>query len=208
MGLVYRNVLKRFFDFTFALFLLAFLSPLIFTVAIILSIEHRGTPFFVQTRPGRNEDLFKIYKFKTMNDNTDKYGKLLSDKYRLTKVGKAIRKMSLDETPQLINVLLGQMSFVGPRPLLCSYLPYFSTKERLRAKVRPGITGLAQVNGRNTLNWDDRLALDVVYVESLSFKLDCTIIFKTLLQVFTANGLIIDPGSELENLDVQRKVNK
>jgi lipopolysaccharide/colanic/teichoic acid biosynthesis glycosyltransferase len=113
--------------------------------------------------------------------------------------------MSLDETPQLINVLLGQMSFVGPRPLLCSYLPYYTQKERLRSKVRPGITGLAQVNGRNTLTWNERLALDVVYVENFNFNLDCKILFKTILQVFTAKGLIIDPGSELANLDDTRK---
>jgi len=141
-----------------------------------------------------------------MSDRRDENGNLLPDSERLTKIGRVVRSLSLDELPQLINVLKGDMSLVGPRPLLPRYLPYYTSRERLRHTVRPGITGWAQVNGRNTINWDRRLALDVYYVENLSFKLDLKIFFKTLKNVFFKEDLIVDPGSIMKNLDDERKL--
>lgn len=140
-----------------------------------------------------------------MNDKTDKLGNLLPDKYRLTKTGRIIRKTSLDEIPQLINVLKGEMSLVGPRPLLIQYLPFYTERERKRHEVRPGITGLAQINGRNNLSWDKRLALDAEYVEKLTFLLDLNIIIKTIINVFTSKDINVLPGDSLKNLDDERR---
>ena len=177
----YRLYFKRIIDFVIALVGLIVLSPLFLILWIWLSIANKGAgAFFVQERPGKDEKIFKVIKFKTMNDRRDEKGDLLPDSERLTTIGRWIRSLSLDEIPQLINVLKGDMSLVGPRPLLPRYLPYYTSRERLRHTVRPGITGWAQVNGRNTINWDRRLALDVYYVENLSFKLDLKIFFKTL----------------------------
>ena len=142
-----------------------------------LGFTYRDTPFFFQVRAGRHSKEFKIFKFKTMNDKKDEQGNLLSDSERITKVGQILRKTSLDEIPQLINVIKGEMSLIGPRPLYMKYLPYYTEKERIRHTVRPGITGLAQVSGRNTIAWDARLKKDVEYVENLSFSLDIKIIF-------------------------------
>ena len=160
-------------------------------VTVGLWFANGGKPFFYQLRPGKGERIFKIIKFKTMNDRRDANGQLLPDAERLTKIGTFVRKTSLDEIPQLLNVLKGDMSLIGPRPLLVKYLPYYSKREQLRHTVRPGITGLAQVNGRNKLNWDDRLELDAQYVENLSFLLDIKILFRTIINVLLRKDIAV-----------------
>ncbi|MEW7291825.1 sugar transferase [Aquimarina sp. 2304DJ70-9] len=201
---MYKLFIKRIFDFCVALTLLLFISPIFLGISIFLAFANRGTPFFVQKRPGKNEKIFSIIKFKTMNDLTDEKGELLPDRDRLTTIGSFVRKTSLDELPQLINVLKGEMSFIGPRPLLIRYLPYYKESERIRHSIRPGITGLAQVSGRNLLNWDDRLGLDVDYVNKLSFVLDLKIILKTIQSVITSKDVVVDPQSVMINLDDER----
>lgn len=166
-----------------ALFLLLIAGPLIFLVAIILFFSNGGSPFFLQKRPGKNEKIFTIIKFKTMNDKKDSGGKLLPDSERLTSVGKFVRSSSLDELPQLLNVLLGDMSFVGPRPLLPEYLPLYNEDQKKRHNVKPGITGWAQVNGRNAISWQQKFEYDVWYVNNQSFYLDLKILYKTVLKV-------------------------
>ncbi len=203
---MYQKVLKPVIDFIVALVILLLLSPLFIIVLIGLTIANKGKPFFFQKRPGKDEHLFNIIKFKTMNDSKDEYGNLLSDSHRLTSLGSFVRKTSLDEIPQLINILKGDMSLIGPRPLLPRYLPYYSKREKLRHSVRPGITGWAQVNGRNTLDWDSRLALDVYYVENLSLSLDYNIFIKTLSKVIKRDNVITDPTSILKDLDEERKI--
>lgn len=203
---MYKNFFKRLIDFFVAFFGLLVLSPIFLLVTIGLFFANNGKPFFFQMRPGKDERIFKIIKFKTMNDKTDAQGNLLSDAKRLTKIGSFVRKTSLDEIPQLINILIGDMSLIGPRPLLLKYLPYYTDKERVRHSVRPGISGLAQVNGRNTVSWNDRLAFDVVYVENLSFKLDLQIFYKTVLKVIVSENIVIDPESIMQNLDDERRV--
>ncbi len=176
---------------------------------IALAIANNGKPFFFQKRPGKNERIFSIIKFKSMNDKKDANGMLLPDKERLTKVGSFVRKTSLDEIPQLINVLKGDMSLIGPRPLLVSYLPYYAEREKLRHAVRPGITGLAQTSGRNNLNWDERLELDVIYVENMSFKNDISIFFNTLKKVIFKEDIVValDPKINIP-LDIKRNSEK
>ncbi|TXF77539.1 sugar transferase [Chryseobacterium sp.] len=203
---MYKNFGKRFIDFLMAFMALLILSPLFIAIMIGLFFANSGKPFFFQLRPGKGEKLFKIIKFRTMNEKTDEYGKLLPDAKRLTTVGTFVRKTSMDEIPQLINVLIGDMSIIGPRPLLLRYLPYYTERERLRHTVRPGITGLAQVNGRNTVRWDARLALDVSYVEHLSFKQDLLILYETILKVVGAKNIVVDPESIMKNLDDERKL--
>ena len=202
---MYKNYNKKVIDFIASLILIILLSPLLILVIIVLSITNQGKPFFFQQRPGKNGKIFTIIKLKTMNNKKDSKGNLLSDEKRLTKVGSFIRKTSLDEIPQLINVLKGDMSLIGPRPLVIRYLPFYTDKERLRHTVRPGITGLAQVNGRNTIKWDERLALDVDYVENLSFKQDLNIFYKTVLKVIVSENIITNPKSIMEDLDEERK---
>lgn len=158
-------------------------------VAILLFLFNRGYVWFLQTRPGLNEKIFKVIKFKTMTDARDANGKLKPDEQRLTGIGKFVRSTSLDELPQLINVLKGDMSIVGPRPLLEEYLPLYNARQRRRHEVKPGITGWAQVNGRNTVAWPERLELDVWYVENVSFWLDLKILFLTLVKVIKAEGI-------------------
>jgi len=182
-------------------------GPLTICVALILLLVNKGNPFFFQKRPGKNAKVFKIIKFKTMTDHKDASGKLLPDSERLTSIGKWVRKYSLDELPQLINVLIGDMAFVGPRPLLIKYLPYYTEEEHKRHQVRPGITGLAQISGRNYLNWDDRLKKDVWYVEQLSFKLDLEIMIKTVKNVLTSKDVAINPNLIIQDLDDIRKTN-
>ena len=181
--------------------------PVTIIVALILLLVNRGNPFFFQKRPGKDAKVFKIIKFKTMTDHKDASGKLLPDSERLTSIGKWVRKYSLDELPQLINVLIGDMAFVGPRPLLIKYLPYYTEEEHKRHQVRPGITGLAQISGRNYLNWDDRLKKDVWYVEQLSFKLDLEIMIKTVKNVLTSKDVAINPNLIIQDLDDIRKTN-
>lgn len=203
---MYKKYIKRLLDFTVALVALLILSPGFLLVMTLLFIANSGRPFFVQVRPGRNEELFKIIKFKTMTDKKDDAGNLLPDAKRLTTVGSFVRKTSLDEIPQLINVLIGDMSLIGPRPLLLKYLPYYTDRERIRHSVRPGITGLAQINGRNTVGWNERLAFDVQYVTNLTFKQDLQILLKTVLKVVGSKNIVIDPESIMLNLDDERKL--
>ena len=204
---MYNNFWKRLFDFIFSLGGLFILSPLILLVIIVLAVVNKGAGvFFYQMRPGKNEQLFKVVKFKSMTEECDSEGNLLSNAERLTKFGKFIRSTSIDELPQLFNIVSGNMSFIGPRPLLIKYLPYYSEIERKRHSVRPGITGLAQINGRNLINWDTRLGLDVQYVENISFWGDVNIVFKTIQNVLTAKDIVIDTNQELQDLDIERQI--
>ncbi|TVZ23008.1 lipopolysaccharide/colanic/teichoic acid biosynthesis glycosyltransferase [Dokdonia sp. Hel_I_63] len=180
---MYKNVVKPILDLLFALLFLSIASPIFVFVSILLAITNKGTPFFLQNRPGKNGKIFKIIKFKTMNDRADSSGNLLSDKERLSPLGLFIRKISLDEIPQLINVLKGDMSLVGPRPLLPQYLKLYSVEQSKRHIVKPGITGWAQVNGRNNITWTRKFELDVFYVKNLSFILDIKVLYKTFLKV-------------------------
>ncbi|EHE7780588.1 undecaprenyl phosphate N,N'-diacetylbacillosamine 1-phosphate transferase [Campylobacter coli] len=185
---MYEKWIKRIFDFVLALFLLVLFSPVILITALLLKIT-QGSVIFTQNRPGLNEKIFKIYKFKTMSDERDEKGELLSDELRLKAFGKIVRSLSLDELLQLFNVLKGDMSFVGPRPLLVEYLPLYNEEQKLRHKVRPGITGWAQVNGRNAISWQKKFELDVYYVKNISFLLDLKIMFLTALKVLKRSGV-------------------
>lgn len=201
---MYRKYFKRPLDFLGALFLLIILSPLLLVVTVWLHFANKGAgAFFLQERPGKNEKIFKVIKFKTMTDERDKDGNLLPDAQRLTKVGKFVRSTSIDELPQLFNVLKGDMSFIGPRPLLIRYLPYYTKREKLRHSVRPGITGWAQINGRNNITWDHKLECDAFYVEHISFFFDIKILFLTIYKVFKREGAIADKAEHY--LDVERK---
>lgn len=188
---MYKSFFKRLIDFSAAFFGLLLLSPVFLVVMVALFFANQGKPFFFQARPGKNERIFKIIKFKSMNDKKNKDGNLLPDADRLTKVGSFVRRTSLDEIPQLINVLKGDMSLIGPRPLLVQYLPYYTEREKLRHTVRPGITGWAQVNGRNNLSWDSRLAYDVFYVENMSFSFDVKIFVRTILKVIKKEDIVV-----------------
>lgn len=201
---MYKNFLKRLLDFTAAFFGLLLLSPIFLIVTIALYFANQGKPFFFQSRPGKDEKIFKIIKFKSMNDKKDAEGNLLSDAQRLTQAGAFVRKTSLDEIPQLLNVLKGDMSLIGPRPLLIQYLPYYTEREKLRHTVRPGITGWAQVNGRNTVNWDERLEMDAQYVENLSFVNDIKILLATIKNVVSRKDIVIIPGELFTTLDKYR----
>jgi len=184
---MYKKFFKRQLDFTFAMVGIIVLSPIFIIAFTALYFSNKGKPFFNQERPGRYGNIFKIIKFKTMTDQTDVNGNLLPDNLRLTTVGKWVRKTSVDEIPQLINVLRGDMSLVGPRPLRVYYLPLYSNEQNRRHEVRPGITGWAQVNGRNTLSWTQKFQYDVWYVDNLSFFLDVKILFKTVFKIFKTN---------------------
>lgn len=186
---MYVNFFKRIIDFTAAFVGLIILSPVFVVVYILLMIYNNGSAFFLQNRPGKNEKIFKVIKFKTMNDKKDSEGNLLPDNVRLTKFGSLVRKTSLDEIPQLINVLKGDMSLIGPRPLLPQYLPLYNEEQKKRHNVKPGITGWAQVNGRNAISWQKKFELDVWYVEHISMFLDIKIFFKTFLKVFKSEGI-------------------
>lgn len=200
---IYKLYIKRIIDFILAGIALIILSPIIFTLWIWLTIANKGAgAFFFQERPGKDEKIFKIYKFKSMTDERDSEGNLLPDIKRLTKIGRLIRKMSLDELPQLWNVFKGDMSFIGPRPLLTRYLNVYTDREKLRHSVRPGITGLAQISGRNDLNWNQRLELDAQYAEKMSFLLDVKIIYKTIIKVIKHEGVIIEKKENY--LDIER----
>ncbi|WP_299626054.1 sugar transferase [uncultured Tenacibaculum sp.] len=186
---MYKYFLKRIIDFFLALIGLIIMLPVFLIVLVLLFIYNNGKPFFFQQRPGKNERIFKVIKFKTMNDKTGSNGELLSDSKRLTPFGKFVRKTSLDEIPQLLNVLKGDMSLIGPRPLLVEYLSRYNEEQKRRHNVRPGITGLAQVNGRNALSWKDKFKYDLEYVDNLSFFLDLKIFFMTFLKVFKSEGI-------------------
>lgn len=195
---MYKNYFKRLFDFTAALVGLLLLSPIFVLVTIGLFFANQGKPFFFQIRPGKNEKLFRIVKFKTMNDKTDAEGNLLSDAERLTRIGLFVRKTSLDEIPQLLNVLKGDMSLIGPRPLLVQYLPLYNAEQKQRHNVRPGITGWAQVNGRNAISWEHKFAYDVWYVNNISLLLDIKIVFLTIKKVFVREGISAQGQATME----------
>jgi lipopolysaccharide/colanic/teichoic acid biosynthesis glycosyltransferase len=186
---MYQKTVKPILDFSIALFGLTVLIPLFLLVIIGLSFVNNGKPFFCQLRPGKNGRLFKIIKFKTMNDKKDPIGNLLSDEFRLTKIGKFVRKTSLDEVPQLLNVLNGDMSIVGPRPLLPEYLSLYSSTQSRRHEVKPGITGWAQVNGRNAISWQQKFEYDVWYVDNISFLLDLKIIYRTIINIIHSKDI-------------------
>lgn len=186
---MYKFFFKGFLDIIFACCGLIILSPLFLLVTIGLYFCNQGKPFFFQERPGKNGKIFKIIKFKTMNDNKDASGVLLNDGERLTKIGSLVRKTSLDEIPQLLNVISGDMSLIGPRPLLPQYLALYSEFQNRRHEVKPGITGWAQINGRNAINWDEKFILDVWYVDHISLKLDFKIFFLTVKKVFVREGI-------------------
>tara|TARA_R110001592_G_scaffold214649_2_gene467616 strand:+ start:4929 stop:5534 length:606 start_codon:yes stop_codon:yes gene_type:complete len=196
---MYIKFFKRLVDFSGAFTILLLSSPLMLVSILLLSLANSGKPFFVQPRPGLNGRVFRIIKFKTMNDKTDKTGELLSDSKRLTKVGYWIRKLSIDELPQMINVLKGEMSLVGPRPLLVDYLELYSEEQNRRHNLRPGISGWAQVNGRNTLDWKQKFEFDVWYIDNCSFGLDLKILFLTILKVFKTEGV-----SSKESITMER----
>jgi len=186
---MYKLFFKRIIDFLVALVGLIILSPLFVIVFALLSFANRGNTFFFQKRPGLNERIFTIIKFKTMTDEKDKEGSLLPDNVRLTTIGNFVRKTSLDELPQLINVIIGDMSLIGPRPLLVEYLELYSSEQKKRHLVRPGITGWAQINGRNLISWEEKFKYDIWYVENLSFWLDVKIVLKTIKKVFKSEGI-------------------
>jgi undecaprenyl phosphate N,N'-diacetylbacillosamine 1-phosphate transferase len=195
---MYVIFFKRIIDFYSSLIGLLLLSPLFVMVGIGLYFANNGKPFFFQLRPGKNEKLFKIIKFKTMNDKKDAEGNLLSDELRLTKIGSFVRKTSLDEIPQLLNVLKGDMSLIGPRPLLPQYLPLYSEEQKKRHQVKPGITGWAQVNGRNAISWEQKFKYDVWYVTECSFVLDIKIGFMTIKKLFVREGISQEGQATME----------
>lgn len=188
---------KRFFDIAISLFCLILASPILIVVTILLYFANNGKPFYFQERPGKNGKIFTIMKFKSMNDKTDENGELLPDVQRITKIGGFVRNSSIDEIPQLLNVLKGDMSIVGPRPLLKSYLPLYNERQRRRHDVRPGITGWAQVNGRNTISWKQRFDYDIWYVENVSFLTDLKILWLTVLKVVKREDITTDSTSEI-----------
>jgi lipopolysaccharide/colanic/teichoic acid biosynthesis glycosyltransferase len=195
---VYRYFFKNILDRSFALILLILFSPIILIVSILIFIKIGHPIFFTQNRPTKDEKIFKIYKFRTMSNERDKNGELLPDEDRLIGVGKVIRSLSLDELPQLFNVLLGDMSFVGPRPLLVEYLPLYNQVQKRRHSVKAGITGLAQVNGRNAISWEQKFKLDVEYAENISFWLDLKILFLTIKKVLIKDGISQEGNATME----------
>jgi len=195
---MYTHFFKRLIDLSAAFIALLLLLPILLVVTILLAIANQGKPFFFQTRPGKNERLFLIIKFKTMNDATDTAGNLLSDTQRLTTIGYFVRKTSIDELPQLLNVLKGEMSLIGPRPLLVEYLPLYNNEQKKRHYVRPGITGWAQINGRNAISWNEKFKLDVYYVQNISFLLDLKILFQTIKKVIIREGISSDTSATME----------
>lgn len=200
---MYKHFFKRLIDFVIVLCALLMIWPILVVITIWLHYANKGAgAFFFQERPGLNGKIFKVIKFKTMTDERDSNGELLPDEARITKVGKFVRSTSIDELPQLINVLKGDMALIGPRPLLVKYLPYYTDREKLRHTVRPGISGWAQVNGRNTISWDKKLAYDVEYVENLSFMMDVRVILKTIKNVIAREGVVLQA---IPDLDEYRK---
>lgn len=206
---MYAHFFKRFFDFWISLIALICISPILLVVTIWLHFANKGAgAFFFQERPGKDAKIIKVIKFKTMTDEKDADGKLLPDAQRLTKVGKFIRSTSIDELPQLINVLKGDMALIGPRPLLVRYLPYYTEREQLRHTVRPGITGLAQIHGRNLISWDDKLEYDAYYAEHVSFWLDIKIFFMTIVKVLKREGAVADKKENYFDIERQNAKNK
>lgn len=208
---MYAKFFKRLFDFLLSLSAILLLSPIILILSIVGAVAMGGNPFFVQKRPGKKkkdgkERIFRLIKFRTMSNKKDKDGNLLPDEVRLNKYGKFLRSTSLDELPELFNILIGTMAIVGPRPLLVEYLPYYTEEERRRHDIRPGLTGWAQVNGRNNLDWDKRLAKDVEYVDNISFAFDIKILFLTVKKVVSHADISENTNATEGNLaDIRRK---
>lgn len=196
--MLYKNFFKRLIDILVSFIGLLALSPIMLFITMLLLFANRGKPFFTQQRPGKDMRVFRVVKFKTMDDKRDIHGNLLPDGERLTRIGKLIRSTSLDELPQLLNVLKGDMSLVGPRPLLVKYLPLYNKHQARRHEVRPGITGWAQVNGRNAISWQERFNLDVYYAENLSLALDVRIIFLTFRKVMEREGINANDTTTME----------
>lgn len=204
---MYKHFFKRVMDFSIALIVLAIIWPILLVITVWLHFANKGAgAFFLQERPGKDGKIFKVIKFKSMTDERDENGNLLPDKDRITPIGKFVRKTSIDELPQLINVLKGDMALIGPRPLLVRYLPYYTEREMLRHTVRPGITGWAQVNGRNFSPWTERLENDVWYVEHLSFILDMKIVFRTVKNVLKRKDINLGEQYIMDDLDKERKL--
>ena len=202
---MYRKYIKRILDFIFALIGIIITSPILLILYILVLIFMGFPAIFKQERPGKDEKIFKLYKFRTMTNKKDKNGNLLPDADRLTKFGKFLRKTSLDELPEFFNILFGQMSFIGPRPLLVDYLPFYTKKERHRHDVRPGLTGWAQINGRNLLNWDERFKKDLEYVHNVNLIFDIKIVMLTIKCVLFKENIQMGNDLVLKRLDVERK---
>lgn len=202
---MYAKVLKRILDFLLSLAAVILLSPVYLILAVTGAAAMRGNPFFTQARPGRHEKIFRLIKFRSMTNEKGPDGKLLPDAQRLKPYGRFLRASSLDELPELFNILLGQMALVGPRPLLVQYLPYYTEEEKHRHDVRPGLTGLAQVNGRNLIGWDERLRYDTEYVKHITFAGDLRIVLKTVRKVFTHEDLAVDTDTAETYLDEERR---
>ena len=204
------KIFKRAFDFSFSLIVLICLSPFLLIITIWLHFANKGAgAFFLQPRPGKDERIFNVIKFKSMTDERDASGNLLPDAERLTKVGRFVRATSIDELPQFINVLKGDMALIGPRPLLVEYLPYYTEREAKRHSVRPGITGYTQVHGRNNLSWDERLDMDVYYVEHLSFKTDFMVFLQTIVNVISRKDVQVITGDQkTSKLSQQRPIQR
>lgn len=195
---MYAKFFKRVIDFTLSLCAIIVLSPVLLVLMVLGAIKMKGNPFFTQLRPGKDEKIFKMIKFRSMTCETDENGNLLPDEVRLTQYGKLLRATSLDELPELINILKGDMSIVGPRPLLVQYLPRYNATQRRRHEVRPGLTGLAQINGRNAISWEDKFRLDVEYVDDITFIGDVKIIWGTVLKVLKRDGISSASSATME----------
>nr|WP_299067402.1 sugar transferase [uncultured Allomuricauda sp.] len=202
---MYKYFLKRVLDLILSFIGFTILFPVFVFIWLVLLVVNQGKPFFTQPRPGKDEKIFSILKFKTMTDKKDENGKLLPDELRVTKFGTFLRKSSLDEIPQLLSIIKGDMSLIGPRPLRVRYLPYYTKEEQIRHTVKPGVTGLAQISGRNLLDWDIRLQKDIEYVNSLSFGLDLKIFFQTILKVLSSKDVALDSESGMIDFDELRK---
>jgi len=202
---MYARYIKRVLDFILSLLALIFLSPLLLIIYILVIIKLGKPAIFKQQRPGKDEKIFTLYKFRTMTDEKDENGNLLPDELRLTKFGKFLRSTSLDELPELINIIKGDMAIVGPRPLLVEYLDYYTEEEKHRHDVRPGLTGQAQVNGRNAITWEEKFKQDIEYVQNVSFMSDFKIVLKTILKVFKREGISQQGEATMERFDILEK---
>lgn len=205
---MYKKYFKRFFDFTLSLIALIVFLPVLLLLTIVGAIKMKGNPFFIQLRPGKNEKIFKLIKFRSMTREKDVDGNLLPDAVRLTKYGKFLRSTSLDELPELLNILVGNISIVGPRPLLVDYLPRYSPEQRRRHNVCPGLTGYAQAYGRNALTWEDRFEKDLYYVDHVSFLLDVKIIIKTISVVLKRENISSETSATMEKFLGTEKTTK
>lgn len=199
---MYAKFFKRFLDFILSLCAVIVLSPILLILIVLGAIFMRGNPFFFQERPGKDENIFKLIKFRTMDNRRDKNGNLLPDDVRLNKYGRFLRSTSLDELPELINILKGDMSIIGPRPLMARYLAFYTDEEKRRHDVRPGLSGYAQIHGRNNVNWEERLKLDIYYVDHVSFRMDVKVIIETIAIVLKRDGISTE---DMSNFDDFRK---